>query len=217
MCDFSGKSTAWLDHELPADDAADVERHLELCAECRGRVEAYRQVSGAFDAYFDAYCAGIMALRPRRRLSRRRLIVSVAAGMAAAMAALFLLAPQTRVRLSLLRPSAAVASGTVASQPALPLQALQAAPAPVKTVPGRNQDKGETRGASLQPQGRETEGEAAEPAIEIAIPADAIFPPGAVPEGFGFTADVTIAPDGSAQQIRLRPQLTEFERRSTRP
>jgi len=56
-----------------------------------------------------------------------------------------------------------------------------------------------------------------EPAVEIAIPADAIFPPGAIPENVGFTADVTIAPDGSAQQIRLRPQFTEFERRSTRP
>jgi hypothetical protein len=53
--------------------------------------------------------------------------------------------------------------------------------------------------------------------VEIAIPADAIFPPGAVPEGFSFAADVTIAPDGSAQQIGLRLQLAEFERRSTRP
>ena len=41
--------------------------------------------------------------------------------------------------------------------------------------------------------------------------------PGAVPEGVGFTADVMIAPDGSAQQVRLHPQLTEFERRPTRP
>jgi hypothetical protein len=29
--------------------------------------------------------------------------------------------------------------------------------------------------------------------------------------------DVTIAPDGSAQQVRLRPQLTGFEGRATRP
>ena len=51
------------------------------------------------------------------------------------------------------------------------------------------------------------------PAVEIAIPADAIFPPGAVPAGVSFTADVTMASDGSAEQIRLRPQLTEFEMR----
>ena len=45
----------------------------------------------------------------------------------------------------------------------------------------------------------------AEPAIQIAIPAAAMFPPGAVPEGLTFIADVTIAADGSAQRLRLRP------------
>jgi hypothetical protein len=52
-----------------------------------------------------------------------------------------------------------------------------------------------------------------EPAIEIVVPAESMFPPGAVPEGFAFTADLSIAPDGSAQQIRLRPQLIALERR----
>ena len=37
MCDFSGKLVAWLDRELPAEEAADVERHLEACTECRSR------------------------------------------------------------------------------------------------------------------------------------------------------------------------------------
>jgi hypothetical protein len=69
----------------------------------------------------------------------------------------------------------------------------------------------------VQRQNEDTNLPVSEPAVEIAIPADAIFPPGAVPEGVGFTADVTIAPDGSARQVRLRPQLTEFERRPTRP
>ena len=45
----------------------------------------------------------------------------------------------------------------------------------------------------------------AEPAIQIAIPAAAMFPPGAVPDGLTFIADVTIAADGSAQRLRLRP------------
>jgi hypothetical protein len=48
--------------------------------------------------------------------------------------------------------------------------------------------------------------------IRIAIPAEEMFPPGAVPEGMNFVADVTIAPDGSAERIRLRPQLAAFER-----
>jgi len=45
----------------------------------------------------------------------------------------------------------------------------------------------------------------AEPAIQIAIPADAMFPPGAVPEGFTFLANLSVAPDGSVQGVRLQP------------
>jgi hypothetical protein len=40
-------------------------------------------------------------------------------------------------------------------------------------------------------------------AIQIAIPAEAIFPPGAVPEGVTYIA--SLAPDGSVQSIRLQP------------
>ena len=54
MCDFSGKLIAWLDRELPDNEAADVERHLRACSECRSRVDAYEQVSSAFDAYCEA-------------------------------------------------------------------------------------------------------------------------------------------------------------------
>lgn len=56
----------------------------------------------------------------------------------------------------------------------------------------------------------------AEPAIQIAVPAEAMFPPGAVPEGVNFIADLTIAADGS-EQVRLRPRLARFERRTTQP
>jgi hypothetical protein len=43
------------------------------------------------------------------------------------------------------------------------------------------------------------------PAIQISIPADEMFPPGAVPEGVNFVADLSVAVDGSAQQLHLRP------------
>ena len=46
MCEFSGKLIAWMDRELPESEAADVERHLGACAECRERLAAYKQVSG---------------------------------------------------------------------------------------------------------------------------------------------------------------------------
>jgi hypothetical protein len=56
-----------------------------------------------------------------------------------------------------------------------------------------------------------------EPMIQIAIPADEMFPPGAVPEGIHFAADLTIAADGSAERLRLSPRLAVFERRTTLP
>src|SRR5260370_42656022 len=44
----------------------------------------------------------------------------------------------------------------------------------------------------------------AEPAIQIAIPVEAMFPPGAVPEGITFIADLSISADGSIQGLRLQ-------------
>ena len=41
--------------------------------------------------------------------------------------------------------------------------------------------------------------------IQIAIPGDAVFPPGVVPEGVNFIADLSIAADGSAERLHLRP------------
>ena len=92
MCDFSGKLIAWLDRELPAEEAADVERHLEDCSECRASVDAYKKVSGEFDAYCDAAMAS-----SARRGAPRWAPVAVAAG-AAALVALFLVMPRTRTQ-----------------------------------------------------------------------------------------------------------------------
>lgn len=212
MCEFSGRLTAWLDRELPADDAARVERHLELCAECRSRVGAYRQVTDAFKQYSEAYCDAAMASSPgHRRRSRVLTIWEAAALTAAAIAALFLLAARAHFQ-----PLPAASPSSLATSVAS--HSNQAGD-------GRQNQNGkpinvsaqQTRQASASPQTYDATGFPPEPALQIAIPADALLPPGAVPEGVSFAADVTIAPDGSAQQIRLRPQLTEFERRSSQP
>ena len=62
--------------------------------------------------------------------------------------------------------------------------------------------------AALRPQGEsrpQAENvNADEPPIEIAVPTDSMFPPGAVPEGIGFTAVVTITAGDSAQLAALR-------------
>jgi hypothetical protein len=60
------------------------------------------------------------------------------------------------------------------------------------------------RHAARGVQERGTEVQAMDTAIEIAIPAEAMFPPGAVPNGMNFIAELRIAPDGSVKQVRLR-------------
>jgi anti-sigma factor RsiW len=218
MCDFTEKLMAWVDKELSDNDAAAVERHLQGCPECRDRVEAYRQASGAFDRYCDAYCDAVIASKPGRKLTRRVLTISGGVAAAAAVSMFFFVAARWRAQPA--APGAAPTPTVIEVAKTLsPTPPAQPAPAATKPASRIQHRKGaeQIKQAVTQRQSEETSWLASEPAVEIAIPADAIFPPGAVPEGVGFTADVTIAPDGSAQQVRLRPQLTEFERRPTRP
>ena len=76
--------------------------------------------------------------------------------------------------------------------------------------PTQTAQNGQMRNASaaLRPQGEsrpQAENvNADEPPIEIAVPTDGMFPPGAVPEGIGFTAVVTITAGDSAQLAALR-------------
>jgi anti-sigma factor RsiW len=211
MCEFSGKLIAWLDRELPAEDAMDVERHLGFCAECRSRAEAYRQVTATFEQYCDAYGDAVMASVPSRRRRRHVLTAWEAAALAAAaIAALFLFVARAHVQLSPGRATAPLAGTSGVSRSNQAADGRQSAQS-------MNISAEQTGQAGASPQTYDANGLLAEPAVEIAIPADALLPPGAVPDGVTFAADVTIAPDGSAQQIRLRPQLMEYQRRSRQP
>src|SRR4029077_19500632 len=82
MCDFSGRLVAWMDRELPDNEAGDAERHVRDWSECRKRVDAYKQVSRAFVAHCDAVMDGTTRRRPRW--------VHVLASATAAAAVLFL-------------------------------------------------------------------------------------------------------------------------------
>jgi anti-sigma factor RsiW len=195
MCEFSEKLISWLDRELPENEAVDVERHVQACIECRNRVAEYQEVSRTLDAY----CNAVMASNARPRVSRWVPVASL--GVAAAVAAaLFLFLPRTKIEPPVSEPLEKTAPAPVV---------VDAAPPAVKAVHRRravgrmpNQD------ANLPP---------TEPAIQIAIPGESLFPPGAVPEGVVFTADLSIAADGSARQIRLRPGLIGVQRRITEP
>jgi Putative zinc-finger len=210
MCDFLGKLIAWLDHELPPEEAAEVERHLTSCCECRSGVDAYKRVSGEFDAYCDA----AIASRVRREVPRWAPVV-LGAGAAAALVALFLAIPRTRVD----SPAFHRPQTVVAASPVLVRNVLPASVSPAQRVHRRravtpasirnaNAASVPNQDANVLPD---------EPMIQIAIPADEMFPPGAVPEGMHFVADLSIAADGSAERLRLRPRLAGFERRTRQP
>jgi hypothetical protein len=195
MCDFSGKLVACLDHELPDDEMAMVQSHVRDCIECRSQLDAAQQLSGTFDAYCDA----VLASRVCRRLPRWVPVASAAVAAAVA-AALFLLLPGARVEPLASPPAVKPDTSPIVVEIAPPALKLVHRRHPIQRVQRQN--------ANWLP---------AEPAIQIAIPVESIFPPGAVPEGVTFIADLSIAADGSAQQIRLHPRLVEIQRRVTEP
>jgi hypothetical protein len=164
MCDFSGKLIAWLDQELTAMEAAEVERHVGHCAECRLAVRSYREIS---EAFLNCYAMATPG-KPARNLWRW-------AAVASATAAAMLLAAV------LARPHQQTA-------PALP----QAVPAPAmafEKTPSRMVAIHPRRSVAPQPL-LKPQWIPREPTVEVALPADAMFPPGAVPAGFSFIADV---------------------------
>jgi anti-sigma factor RsiW len=184
MCDFSGQLIAWMDGELAENDASIVERHVQGCAQCRERVVAYEEVSRDFAAYCDNTLQTAMATKTTRKLARW---VPVVVGAAAAAAILLIaLLPRT------VKPVPSVPQVTVAT----PL-AVEEVPAmkPLQPVAKRHvHRKPPIENWAM-----------ADPAIQIAIPADAMFPPGAVPEGVTYIANLSLTSYGSVQGLRLQP------------
>lgn len=181
MCDVSGKLIAWMDGELAEQEATDVERHVRGCMECRNSVDRLGEVSRLIVTYGDA----TVAMKARRKL---RLWMPALAG-AAAVAALFLLA----FRPATVKP-APVVERAVEQAPVLDPE-MVASPAKVETV--HRHPRSVARKHSNADWGL------SDRAVRIVIPAEAMFAPGAVPEGMVFRADLSMASDGSVEGIRL--------------
>jgi hypothetical protein len=210
MCDRSDELIPWLDHELPQDEAASVQRHLQTCAECRRCLAAYQHVSDSIDAYCDAAIESPV----------RQWLPSWTPVLAAAAAMLFLVVAHGRIARgpgerplpsgSLMATSSPTLVHHSEGQPEV-RAALDPPPAPAhrhsRTILGGSPVQG--GGSAQQTQSLSPVQNAswipAQAAVEIAIPAEAMFAPGAVPQGVSFSAELVIAPDGSAQQLRLRP------------
>jgi anti-sigma factor RsiW len=187
MCEFQAKLIAFLDRELPSEEVAGVERHIEGCEECRNRLAGYELVNETFDAYCDA----VMAAKTRRPI---RHWAPVLASAAVAAVVIFLALPEKRMEPPpVLTPTTAAVS-VPGPMPVLAPPAPE--PAPRKKIHRRH--------AVPDVQERAVKWRPTETAVQIAIPAEAMFPPGAMPKGLNFVAELSIAPDGSVKQVRLR-------------
>ena len=164
MCEYSGRLVAWMDHELPGEEATNVEWHVGRCTECRQALSEYQEVSGAFLACYEA----TIAAEPRRNA-----FASTIGGVAAAavVLAVILFAQPRAEYLSVYVP------------PPVHAPAIAFDTTPVRTAVAR-----------LRPSPARTPIPspwiAVEPTVIVALPADALFPPGAVPQGFSFIAEV---------------------------
>jgi hypothetical protein len=183
MCDAQAKLIAWLDRELSPDELVDLDHHIKGCQDCRGRLAAYRQVTETFAVYCDA----VVAAKTRRRVGRW---VPVLASTVVAAAVILLTFPQKRVE----PPPVLTAKVAAASVPVPTPHAAEFAPR--KTIHKRH--------AVPPVQEQTVKWQPTETAVQIAIPAEAMFPPGAMPNGMNFIAELSIAADGSVKQVRLR-------------
>ncbi len=164
MCEYSGRLIAWMDGELPGEEAINVERHVGQCVECRQAVSEYAEVSGAFLAGYEA----TLVVRPQRKTIRWA--VGVVAAAAVILAAILFAQPRAE-RLPVFVPPPPHAPAVAFEKPPGPMVRVRSRRSPTRTP---------VRPAWI----------AVEPSVEVALPADALFPPGAVPQGFSFIADV---------------------------
>jgi anti-sigma factor RsiW len=172
MCNFSGKLIGWIDGELPEADAIHVEQHVRQCAECRRAAGSYREIS---DVFLASYEAGYVAVPPGKPTRSQWRWAALAGGLAAAILVASVLTRPRQEQLPVLPPVAVHA----------PAIAFEKTPAHMVVVRAHH---------APAPQSVRPQWIAEEPTVEVALPADALFPPGAVPAGFTFIADIRPQP-----------------------
>ena len=193
MCDFQPKLVAWLDNELPENQAAEVERHVQACQQCRAERDRYEQVSKTFDAYCDA----LTSAKTHPHVFRW---VPAVSGVLLAVAATVLFLTWQGPRIDP-RPAVTPRAAAAPVQALAAESVLSAEPVAPKKIHRRQailpvQEQVHQPAAKWQPP---------DTAVQITIPAETMFAPGAIPEGMNFVAELSIGPDGSVERLRLRP------------
>ena len=195
-CGCSEKVVAWLDGELSNGEAAYMEQHLAACVECRTKVDAYKKVSVALQSYCDA--ATTSANTPSRASPCSSLRWRSSG--------------RGSPRIFLAAITHAHGGASCSAAPAIPSVVAVPDAKPASPAPSPRIKPVRVRRSAEPPQSSQTNSPPTESAVQIAIPAEALFPPGAFPQGVAFVADLSIAPDGSPQRLHLEPQLIQFER-----
>jgi anti-sigma factor RsiW len=185
MCNFKNNLVAWMDGELPPVEAEAVEQHLKACAACRECVSAYGNASQQFATYYQSATAP----KPAPVRATLRWLPYVAAA-AAVIAIVLMTFPRSRDQRST-APQVTTATSGPSEKGPVPATTAKA----TRAVAAHHA----TAAVNSHPVGQAP----APAAIQIAIPADAVFPPGAVPEGFTYIA--RLAADGSLQDFRVQP------------
>lgn len=185
MCNFKNNLVAWMDGELPLLEAEAVDQHLKVCAACRECISAYGRASQEFAGYYQA------ATGPKPTPVRTTLRwLPYVAGAAAVIAIASMTFPSSRDQRST-APQVATATSRPSEKvpvPATTAKATRAVAAHHATATVKSHPVAQAPAPA---------------AIQIAIPADVVFPPGAVPEGFTYIA--RLAADGSLQDFRIQP------------
>jgi len=224
MCDLSQKLIAWLDGELRPQDAESVEQHVRVCTECQSELRTFCRLDATIDAYCDAAILTKAPARPKTPAWRPVL----AGTLASAAAVLFFFLTTPGAKLPQISATANRVPAIAFEKTPTPPAIVDRAPEPVRlsvnraagertAILGKHRHMPQASGLVNSVSVGHENWLSSQSPIYIAIPADALFPPGAFPEGVGFVADVSLRPDGSAQRLRLQPQLVGYQRREAQP
>jgi hypothetical protein len=220
MCEYSKRLIAWMDGELAESEAAEVQRHVQACAACRECVSSYEAASREFAGYYTASTQPVNAPAQHRRVPTLLPVAAAVAAVAAMLMIAFVVrggkqAPTIQQAAAAPAKSSAGIENLVVhplvKEDGTADKEIAKAESPQGLRPNEDSARiGKAKSRALTQSVRGTGSTSVkndwamtEPAIQIAIPADAMFPPGAVPEGVTYIANVSLGPDGSVQGIRL--------------
>src|SRR5579859_2695217 len=206
MCEYSRRLVAWIDGEDSGGEASEIALHLAECAECRTCAAELRTVSATFEEYCGAF---LHASAPSEARWRKPALLAAAAAIV-----LVLVFTQWRRPVTLPMPAPSATASARTTSPPVQTSVASVSSHEKRDVP-RHHRRSAPAAPTLQARARTPSWRSASDtsSLRIAIPADAIFAPGALPDGMIFVADLSIGADGRVEQLRLVPQPVPFERR----